>query len=52
MSGMATQPSVTINFHGVQVSLPAGVRFSSDGATLDLDFSAGFTGRLHLHAGM
>ena len=48
---MAQLPPVTITFHGVQVSLPAGVSFSSDGATLGLDFSAGFTGRLQLHAG-
>jgi len=41
----------TITFHGVEVTLPAGVSFSSDGTTLTLDLSAGFAGVLRLRGG-
>lgn len=48
---MADPSTVTIVFHGVKVTLPSSVSFTSDGATLALDFSAGFAGSLQLRAG-
>lgn len=43
---------MTINFKGVELILPPEVPFTyTPKGTLALDFSAGFSGKLHLRAG-
>ena len=48
----SSQPDTTICFRGVEITLPRDLPFShSPEGTLTLDFSAGYTGKLHLRAG-
>ena len=52
MSSPAATTTTTINFRGVELTLPADMPFNhtADG-NLTLDFSAGFAGKLCLRPG-